>query len=86
MLPNKEERLQCVVPNVHFPRGGLVTAPLPVQVQRGVLLQDIDVVPQIHAVEVVPQSNYVAGRPWEPWKWVLKFVSVLGEAKPIDLR
>ena len=61
----------------------MLATPPTVRVQRGVLIQDLDTVPQVNHFRVIPQSDSGAGRPWEPWKRELSFVSVLEEDGPI---
>ena len=43
-----------------------MAAPLTVWVWRGVLLQDLDAVPSLHSIEMVPQSVSGTEQPWVP--------------------
>ena len=43
------------------------------------LLQDLDAIPPVNPVELVPKYAYIAGGSWAPWEGSLALVSCLGK-------
>ena len=56
---------------------------LAVWIWSGLLLQDIDAIPPVHPVKVVPQYASGTGQPLAPLKLVLTLLSVPGEVELI---
>ena len=57
----KAALFQCVVSVVHYPREDLEDTTIPMWVWHGVLLKDLDAVPTVSPIEMVPQSTFMCG-------------------------
>ena len=65
--------------------GGLAAAYLTVKVLRVVFLQDMDAIPPVHPIKVVPKSASGAGRPGAICKGAWTFHNLLEESNLIYL-
>ena len=54
-------------------------------VWSGILLEDMDALPPVHPIKMVPQYTSGTGRPWAPCEGALALSNCLGESDLIYL-
>ena len=65
------ELVRVVMPVVKFPRGELSYTSITVRIQHGMLLQNMDDIPPVYHIKVVPKSASGVGLPGAPLKGAL---------------